>query len=539
MQVEGLNAAAVNYINEIKMYYECQIKDLQLKYEQQNTELKNNVIECQNKYLEIKERYDVLVYRKFVRSAEKFVDETQQFLFVEESNHRFVEKTEVIEETGDEETTEVKSHTRKKTGRKAIDPNIPREEKIIDIPEEDKICACGCNLTKIGEETNEKLHIIPQRIFVEKTIRLKYACRGCEGTEDEEKPAVRIAPVEPSIIPRGIVSANLLSHIIINKYEDHLPFYRQEKQFERIGVTISRQDMANWQQKVYEKLKPLFELMKEALKSGPVLRMDETTVQVMREEGRLCTDKSYMWLALGGLPDKTVAWYEYRETRAAYNAKDILKGYSGYLQTDGYVGYDTAVTDMPGIVHVGCFAHARRKFFEASKANKKPLSAEEGMKFIRRLYSIENDMRSQLNIDEEKFVAERKKLAEPVLKDFKEWLAKRFLDVPPSMLLGKAINYSLSQWGKMTAYLESYHLTPDNNACENAVRPFVLGRKNWLFNQSPEGAESSCGMFTLIETAKQNKLVPLHYLTALFEKAPYASSPQDWVKLLPWNIFND
>jgi transposase len=146
-------------------------------------------------------------------------------------------------------------------------------------------------------------------------------------------------------------------------------------------------------------------------------------------------------------------------------------------------------------------------------------------------------MRFKFNSDEEKFITERKKLAKPVLNDFKEWLIKRCLDVPPTMLLGQAISYSLTQWDKMVAYLESYHLTPDNNAAENAIRPFVLGRKNWLFNQSPQGAESSCGMFTLIETAKQNGLVPLHYLTALFEKAPLAHSAEDWENLLPWNIF--
>jgi transposase len=215
----------------------------------------------------------------------------------------------------------------------------------------------------------------------------------------------------------------------------------------------------------------------------------------------------------------------------------MLDGYSGYLQTDGYGAYDAAVRGIPGIVHVGCFAHARRKFFEASKATNKPQSAEEGMKYIRKLYNIENEMRAQFNGDEEKFIAERKKLAEPVLADFKEWLIKRSLEVLPTMLLGKAISYSLAQWDKMVLYLECYHLTPDNNAAENAIRPFELKKKNWLFNQSPQGAESSCGMFTLIETAKQNMLVPMHYLAVLFEKAPLASSTEDWQKLLPWNIF--
>jgi transposase len=255
----------------------------------------------------------------------------------------------------------------------------------------------------------------------------------------------------------------------------------------------------------------------------------------MGEEGKSDTANSYMWLAVGGLPDKKVIWYEYHQTRAAYNAKEFLQGYRGYLQTDGYEGYDAAIRGIPEIKHVGCFAHARRKFYEASKATKKPQSAEEGMKYIRKLYFIENDLRNQ-NMDDEVFLNERKIRAGPILNGFKNWLLKRQEEVPPTLLLGKAIHYSLAQWDKMTTYLESSHLTPDNNACENAIRPFVLGRKNWLFSQSPDGAESSCGLYTLIETAKKNGLIPSQYLTALFEKAPLAVSTNDWQKLLPWNI---
>jgi transposase len=216
-----------------------------------------------------------------------------------------------------------------------------------------------------------------------------------------------------------------------------------------------------------------------------------------------------------------------------------LEGYSGYLQTDGYQGYDTAVQGNPKIIHVGCFAHARRKFFEVLKVNTNSLSANEGIKHIRKLYEIENELRSVLekSNDIEKFLADRKKQTEPALKKFKTWLEMRILDVPPSTLLGSAINYSLTQWDKMVAYLESPYLTPDNNACENAIRPFVLGRKNWLFFQSISGVESSCGIYTLIQTAKQNGLVPFNYLMALFEKAPLAVSKNDWEKLLPWNIF--
>jgi len=509
LQLDKLNPAIKNYICELE----------EIKY----------------KYLALKERYDLLIYQKFARRAEQLTGgNKQQSLFTEESE---LAQTNTIQTENENEKQEIKSYTRKKPGRKPIDPNIPRVEEIIDIPENEKICACGAQMTKIGEESSEKVEIIPQSIYVVKTIRPKYACRCCEGTEDEKKPAVRIAAPPAVIIPRSIASASLLSYIMIQKFQDHLPYYRQEQQFQRIGIEISRQDMSNWQQQVYTRLEPLFELMKKAVKSGPVIQMDETPVQVMGEEGRSDIQKSYMWLTRGGPPKKPVILYEYRETRAGYHAQKILEGYQGYLQTDGYPGYDTAVRGMLGIIHVGCFAHARRKFFEASKATNKPQSAEEGIKYIRKLYDLEDKLRKE-NLCENNFLMERKKQAQPILTAFREWLNKRDNEVLSSSLLGQAVVYTLKQWDKLVAYLESPYLTPDNNACENAIRPFVLGRKNWLFSKSPKGAESSCGIYSLIESAKQNGLEPLKYLRKLFEKAPFALTPDDWEKLLPWNIVN-
>jgi len=477
----------------------------------------------------LKEQINLLLQKRYGRSSEQY-NSGQQALFAPE---------EILPGTdeNDIEKTEVKSYTRKKAGRKSIDPTIERREKIIDISDEEKVCACGHAMDRIGEETSEKLEIIPQSVYVTKTIRPKYACRYCEGTEDESKPAVRIAPVPPSIIPRSIASASLLSYIMVQKYQDHLPFHRQEAQFQRIGVEISRQDMSNWQQQVYFFLTPLFVLLKETIKTGSVLRMDETTTQVMGEEDREDTQKSYIWLSRGGPPDKTVVMYDYRETRSGQNALELLKGFCGYLQTDGYEGYDVAVRELPGIIHVGCLAHSRRRFFEASKATKKPQSAEEGLKFIRKLYEIENTLRDK-KLGDDNFVNERKKLAQPVLSDFYRWLNKRANEVLPSCLLGKAVAYTLKQWDKLIRYLESPYLTPDNNAAENCIRPYVVGRKNHLFNKSPDGARSSCGMYTLVETAKQNGVEPLKYLRKLFDDAPYASSAEDWEKLLPWNIFN-
>jgi len=521
MQAEILDATVRDYINEIKTNYEDQIQ-----------KLKTDITEYQNKYNELKEQYDLLIYKRFARSAEQLLaDKKQPQLFTEETGQPETEKEKP------EEIENVKSFTRKKGGRKRLGANLERRPRIIDIPESEKTCACGCVLTRIGEEISEKLVIVPPQIYVDQIIRPKYACRSCEGTEDENEPAVRIAPVEPSIIPKSIASPSVLATVFTQKFERHLPYYRQEIQFTEIGATISRQDMSNWQQQAYEKLKSLFDMLKEVVKSGPVIQMDETVVQVMGEEERSDIQKSYMWLARGGPPDKKVIWYEYHPTRAASNAKEFLQGYTGYLQTDGYEGYDCALKDMFGIIHVGCFAHARRKFFEASKINKKSLSAEEGMKYIRRLYQKEESLRSKWKDNLERFNEERKKEAVPILNEFKAWLLKRDDEVLDSSLLGKAIHYSLSQWDKLIMYLESPYLTPDNNACENAIRPFVIGRKNWLFCQSVDGAKSSCGMYSLIETAKQNGLVPYKYLTALFEKAPLALTSEDWKKLLPWNIF--
>jgi transposase len=515
IQLETLEPEVANYIR-------------QLEKRQRELEI------FEHKYLIIKERYDLLVYQKFARSAEQLLKDKNQLSLFEEAE----QENDVAEKTEAQvETQKVKAHTRKKAGRKPIDPNIPRKDQIIDIPEEEKVCACGEKMTRIGEEASEKLEITPPSMFVIRIIRLKYACRCCEGTADENEPAVKIAPVPPALIPRSIASASLLSYIMIQKFQDHLPYYRQETQFERIGIEISRQDMSNWQQHVYRRLEPLFCIMKKVLSSGPVLQMDETTVQVMGEVGRADTQKSYMWLARGGPPGKTIVSYVYCPTRKTQHAVELLKDFTGYLQTDGYDAYDAAVKVLPDIIHVGCFAHARRKFFEASKVTKKPQTAEEGIKHIRKLYTIERTLREE-KLEESDFLAKRKEQIEPVLAEFKAWLEKLSGEVLPSALLGTAVSYTLSQWDKLIKYLESPYLTPDNNACENAIRPFVLGRKNWLFSKSPKGAESSCGIYSLIETAKQNGIEPLKYLRELFDKAPLASSPEDWEKLLPWNIFN-
>jgi transposase len=526
MVLEGLDREVREYIQGIEE-------------QKEKAEAETKLLKIQ--YRQLKEEYELLLLKRFSRSAEQLLkDKRQLFLFNEAAQTDRDEKGDDTEE----KTQDIPSYTRKKAGRKPIGEHIPRRPHIIDIPESEKQCGCGAQMTRIGEEISEKLHIIPPQFYVEQIIRPKYACRICEGTEDEGKKTVRIAPVPPSIIPRGIATPGLLSTIMISKYQDHLPFYRQEVQFERIGATISRQDMSNWQQQVYQKIAPLFTRLKQEIKKGPIMSMDETTVQVMGEEGRADTTTSYMWLARGGPPGKPVLLFEYRETRAAKNIPEFLDGFSGYLQTDGYDGYDCAAASYPSVRHVGCFAHARRYFFEAAKVTQtkgvpKGGLAEEAIGCIGKLYGIEKELREEVrkgHMSLTRFLSERGKRTTPVLEYFKAWLDKRALEVPPSLRLGKAIAYTLGQWDKLTAYLECAYLTPDNNASENAIRPFVLGRKNWLFNKSPEGARSSCGMYSLIETAKQNGLNPAHYLLALFHCCPLVEDPHDWEDFLPWNI---
>ena len=364
MQIKEMPDTVISYINELKDSFEKRCQELETRnyrLENKNQELEKILKQSAIEYEILNEKYKVLLFHRFSRSSEKYLESKGQLLLFNEKGNA----VEVRKEEG--ETIEVKSHKRKKCGRKPLDPNLPREEETIDIPESEKICACGANLTKIGEEKSEKLHIIPQQIFVKVTIRPKYACRHCEGTGDEEAKTVKIAPVPLSIIPRSIASADLLSFIMIHKYQDHIPYYRQETQFLRLGIRISRQDMSNWQQQVYSKLEPLFMALKIGLKSGEVMQMDESPLQVMGEEDKKDTSKSYMWLARGGPPGKTVVWYEYYPNRSGTSAFGFLDGFKGYLQTDGYKTYDSVVKDHASVIHVGCFAHYLRRIIIRGK----------------------------------------------------------------------------------------------------------------------------------------------------------------------------
>jgi len=499
-----------------------------LEQETESLRISRATLETEN--IHLNERLTLLLYRRFGRSSE-VMSEAQGELFAEAESASTDSENEV-------EEIVVPAHTRKKRGRKPIDEGLPRVEIVHDIADEEKQCACGHELLKIGEEISERVAVIPEQMWVERHIRYKYACRECEGSADEQKPAVRVAPAPPSMIPGSITTAGLLAFILVNKFVDHLPFYRQEKRFERIGFAISRQDMSNWTIAVAKRIAPLIGLFRDQIRAGPVVQMDETPVQVLKEPGRENTQKSFMWLARGGAPGAPVCLYHYAPTRSAEYPRSVLGDYSGYLQADGYSAYQTLNRENSQLTLVGCWAHARRKFVEAGKGSKNSSAAHEGVKKIRKFYEIEKKLRA-MNLDDERFLTQRREEIEPVLAELKGWLSKKSTYVVPNSLLGKAVGYALGQWDALAGYLDHPWLTPDNNAAENAIRPFVLGRKNWLFSGSPRGAESSCAIYSVIETAKQNGMNPYAYLYYIFTRVPEITGEDQWEELLPHNLDPD
>jgi transposase len=505
------------------------------------SELKELVLTLQKDYeAQIDRLYEQIRHLRsklFGRKTEKYVEGDDKQLRL------FDEAEETVSCKEKEEEIPVAAHKRKKRGRKLLPEDLPRIEVVHDIPEEEKVCACGCRLSKIGEEISEKLDYIPAKLQVIRHIRYKYACKGCEGIESEGG-TVKIAPPPVQIIPKGIATPGLLAQVLVSKFCDALPFYRQEKIFARLGIEIPRATMANWAIQVSERCRPLMELLRNEILSGPLVNIDETPVQVLKEPGRANTTKSYMWVFRGGPPDKPALVYRYHPSRSGQVPKDYLNGYQGYVQTDGYSGYD-ALGAQKAIVPVGCWAHVRRKFHEVVQARQKNSrqksktgSGDVALGYIRKLYRIEW-LAKEKEYSPEQIQRLRQEQAGPILEEFRTWLEKRSVQTPPKGLLGKAICYALNQWDKLTRYLDDGRLRPDNNLAENAIRPFVVGRKNWLFSGHPRGAEASAALYGLIETAKANRLEPYLYFRFLFDRLPTANNTDDFKSLLPQYLDRD
>ncbi|MCQ2586436.1 MAG: IS66 family transposase [Treponema sp.] len=494
--------------------------------------------------IKVQEELSSQLAHRFCAHSEKSDNQPSLFDFEDEE---FTPSEEEIAETvtgeGPYKEVKVREYIRRKCGRKPIDDSTPTKQIYHDIPEEEKLCACGCKLKKVGENSTKRLRIIPAKMYAIEDIYPKYACPACEGSGDEDKPVFRQAPAVKYLIPKSIATSELLAYTMTNKFCEHLPFYRQEKAFERRCITVTRADMSNWQEQIYKRLKPMDKLIMNHIKSGNTMNMDETTVKVLKYKNQSENDsrkKSYIWLGIGGPKDNKAVIYRYYESRHHKYIKPFINGFKGYLQTDEYPGYETAINEHAllypddKIIHVACLAHVRRKFFDASLNGKTP-GASKAVKYIQQIYRLEEELIA-MNLSPEELVSKRKEIIKPVFDEFHEWLLEMKPKVPPTLMFGRAINYALSAWNHLLNYLDCPELFVDNSISERSIKPFVIGRKNWLFSGSETGAESSCFLFTLIENAKLYKLDPYEYLRCVFDQAPFCESEKDFEKLLPWNI---
>jgi len=434
-------------------------------------------------------------------------------------------------EESESDTVEVSSHRRKRGGRKPLPDNLPRVEFVYELPESERVCPHdGSALQVIGEAVLEQLDIIPAQIRVLRHIRKKYACGCCDRT-------IKTATMPNQPIPKSRVSPGLLAYVVVNKFVDALPLYRQEQIFGRIGIGLWRANLANWVIKAGQLVQPLINLMRDKVLDYDIIGIDETRVQILKEPGKTPQSQSYLWVQRGGPPEQPLILYDYDPSRAQTVPQRLLAGYQGYLQTDGYAGYE-AVGAQPEVIQVGCFAHARRKFDEALKAQgkKKTGHAWRGFKLIQKLYRIERQLTDAK--PEARYQA-RQEQARPVIDKMRDWLNGALIEVPPASLTGKALNYLNNQWPKLIRYLDDGRLRVDNNLVENAIRPFVVGRKNFLFCDTVKGAQASANLYSLIETAKANRIDPNQYLRRVFADLPNAHTVEDIEALLPYSTESD
>jgi len=409
---------------------------------------------------------------------------------------------------------------KKKTGKRSNLPkDLERIEKTYDIDENQKTCPHDGNTLKhIGEEVTEQFYLKPAVVKVIKHKQYKYACSCGKHIITAKKPK--------DMIPKSIATPELLSYICVSKYADSLPLYRINNMFKRIEVNISRQVMANWMIKCANAIQPLVNLICDALYDQPCVHIDETPIQVLKEVGKKASSKSYMWVQRAG----NNILFNYHNSRSSKVVEQLLSNYQGALMTDGYPGYD-AVAIKYNITHLACWVHARRYFIKVIDSGKNP-NAQRMIDLIGKLYAIEKQIK-ELHPDEK--YKQRQENSLPVIEEIKNFLDKILHSTAPGGAMGKALVYLQNQWPKLIRYIDEGNYPIDNNAAENAIRPFVVGRKNWLFANTPKGAHASANLYSIIETAKAHDLSPQDYLTHIFKELPLVKTIDDYEKLLPWN----
>jgi transposase len=483
----------------------------------ENKSLKHRVVCLKEENDFLREQLQLKRDKKFGVSSEKH--QYLQFdLFTDEAElDALNEETSII-------NVNVASHERKvKTNGRNIDTSkLPREQRIHDFPENEKCCTgCGENLEKFGEDRSEHLEFIPARLLVIEDIRPKYTCRNCE--------IVKSAPAPERPIAKCMAGSGLITEVIISKYHRHLPMYRQSKIWEAEGIKIPRNTLVNWALKAFDALAPIAEALWEQLASTHVLQADETRVKMLETN-----KQGFMWCYHSCDPGKRYVLYAYHDGRGAAVAEQDLSKFRGILQTDGYAGYNS-IREKNNLVTVGCMAHCRRKFQEVIKmSDNKSGKAHYAYNEIGKLYGIEQEIKGKSFAER---YAIRQEKSKPILEKMREWSEKSIRQVPPQSNLGKALGYMTNQWDSLIEYINHGEVEIDNNWVENKIRPFALGRKNWMFVGSQRGADAASLFYSLIQTCIMNEIDPRKYFVYVLDRSHEMRRKQiDAVTLLPQNI---
>lgn len=426
--------------------------------------------------------------------------------------------------------TNVAEHPRKKRGRKPLDPALQREVVRHELPESERFCAHdGHALVEIGVETSEQLDVIPEQVRVIQHQRVKYACPCCDL-------GIKVTAAPARLIPRGLLTASALSWIITGKYQYGMPLYRQAMLLRRFGGDVSSNTLAASVVRVGQAVQPVINLMRDTLLESDLIYGDETTFQVLKEPDRRPQSKSYLWAQVNG-SGPPMRMFSYSPGRGALHAQRLYAGvkHGAALMTDGYELYNGISHDHQ-LVHLGCWAHVRRGFIKAEesvpKAVRSPdLLATRFIALIGKLFAVEA---RSAKWKPERRQRLRARYSVRVLAMIEQRLIQTLPNVVPSSLLGRALQYLRRQWPKLVRYVENGSWPISNNLCENAIRPFVVGRKGWLFADTVAGAQASANLYSLVETCKANGIDPYRYLVWLFTQLPSATTADDYASLLPW-----
>ena len=487
-------------------------------------EHRENTIEQQKTFIDaLKHQLDLFRHARFGRKSEKGAVPEQLCI-------QFDEAVPVVEpEVQEEADTETVTYTRKKKkpGRKPLPKSLPYLEKIHDLSEKEKQCPCGCTMSHISDEVTEQLDVVPQMTFRTVHIRKKYACKSCEET-------IRLAALPKQPIDKAIATPGLLAAVINSKFNCHMPLYRQEAMFQAAGISLTRGTLSNWLIKSADLLKPLVKLMIADIHDYDIAWADETPLQVLKEKGQKVSKKSTMWLFMGGPPEKRAVVYQYHPSRSHQIPFEFFSDFKGYLHADCYKAYVT-MGKLEHIHHIACWAHARRYFVDVAKTAKKEGLTHRIVAIIGKLYQIERELKEKNATPTQVFMT-RIRLARPILCQLKALFDESLPKVPPQSPIAQALTYALTHWASLNHYLYDGRLEIDNNRAERAIKPFVIGRKNWLFHGNDIGANAGSILFSLIETCKQHQIDVFSWFKYVLANVHQAKTMEELEKLLPYNI---